>query len=195
MKLGLRGGVYLFPRPPSSSLHCYFQAPATQASSGRVETRGIFCTSAVRSRLACHSEGHELGNTFSLVGCKSCLKIILRVFLRSTAHSTLILPTHCFHFSFYNISNCGKTYKSKLSMNILASQRTWHGLALAVRDSSGMNGLKWRHEWCMLSRRVCEVWGHPSIKVNTAYRRMVHPFQEGVWGTGALRSLRGDSIH
>ena len=149
--------MYLLPRPPSSSLRCYFQAPAIQASSGRVETRGIFCTSAVRSRLACHSEGHEWGNTFSLVGCKSRLKIILRVFYRSTAHSTLILPTHCFHFfSFYKVLIGGKSKMSKLSMNILTSQRTYHGLALAVRDSSGMKGLKWRHEWCILSRRVCE---------------------------------------
>ena len=90
MKMGLRSGVYLFPRPHSSSLRCYFQVPAMQASSGRVETWGIFCTSAVRSRLACHSEGHEWGNTFSLVGWKSHLKIILRFFYRSTAHSTSI---------------------------------------------------------------------------------------------------------
>lgn len=51
---------------------------------------------------------------------------------------------------------------SKLSMNILTSKRTWDGLALAVRDSSGMKGLEWRHEWCILFRRVREVWGiHP----------------------------------
>ena len=71
---------------------------------------------------------------------------------------------------------------SKLSMNILRSKRTWHGLVLAVRDSSGMKGLKWRHEWCILSRRVCEVWGHPSIKVNigewcTLFRKVYE-----VWG-------------
>ena len=90
MKMGLRGGVYLFPRPPSSSLCCCFQAPATQASSGWVETWGFFAPSAVRSRLASHLEGQEWGNTFSFVGCKSRLKIIVRVFYKSTAHSTLI---------------------------------------------------------------------------------------------------------
>ena len=110
MKMGLRGGVYLFLRPVLPALLL-----ATQASSGRVETWGSFCTSAVRSRLASHPEGHEWGNTFSLVGSKSRLKIILRVFYRSTAHSTLILPTHCFHFSFYKVLIAGKSSMSKLS--------------------------------------------------------------------------------
>ena len=46
---------------------------------------------------------------------------------------------------------------SKLSMNILTSKRTWDGLALAVRDSSGMNGLEWRHYLSILFKRVCKV--------------------------------------
>ena len=46
---------------------------------------------------------------------------------------------------------------TKLSMNILTSKRTWDGLPLAVRDSSGMNGLEWRHYLSILSKRVCEV--------------------------------------
>ena len=45
----------------------------------------------------------------------------------------------------------------KLSMNILTSKRIWDGVALAVRDSSGMNGLEWRHYLSILSKRVCEV--------------------------------------
>ena len=42
-------------------------------------------------------------------------------------------------------------------MNILISKRTWDGLVLAVRDSSGMNGLEWRHYLSILSKRACEV--------------------------------------
>ena len=45
----------------------------------------------------------------------------------------------------------------KLSMNILTSKRIWDGVALAVRDSSGMNGLEWRHYFSILSKMVCEV--------------------------------------
>ena len=109
MKMGLRGGVYLFWRPvlpcPVTSKHL-----RRRLVQGGWKQGGFLGPIALRSRLASHVEGQEWGNTFSFVGCKSCLKIILRVFYRSTAHSTLILPTHCFHFfSFYKVLIGGKS--------------------------------------------------------------------------------------
>lgn len=102
MKMGLRGGVYLFPRPV---LPCAVTSKRLlhRQVQGGWKHGGFLAPTAVRSRLASHLEGHEWGNTFSLVGCQSRLKIILRVFFTGTAHSTFILPTHCFHFSFYKV--------------------------------------------------------------------------------------------
>ena len=71
---------------------------------------------------------------------------------------------------------------SKLSMNILTSKRTWDGLALAVRDSSGMNSLEWRHYLSILFKRVCKVQGHPSIKMNIGEWCTLFKKVYEVWG-------------
>ena len=67
MKMGLRGGVYLFPHPvllcTVTSKHLLHRQVQ-----GGWKHRGFLAPSAVTSRLASHLEGHEQGNTFSLVG-------------------------------------------------------------------------------------------------------------------------------
>ena len=63
MKLGLRGGVYLFPCPvlPCAVTSKHLLCRLVQ---GGWKQGGFFAPSAVRSRVASHSEGHEWGNTF-----------------------------------------------------------------------------------------------------------------------------------